>query len=68
MMLRLNSDDKGINVPVHMTLLELNPHLLHALPDLFNWDIENTGNVLWRGRVDVSRLSFHAYDVLDVLF
>ena len=48
--------------------LKLKPHFFHTLPDLFNWDIENTRDVLWCRCVHVSRLTFHADDILDVLF
>ena len=48
--------------------LKLKAHFLHALPDLLNRDIKNPGDVLWCRCVDVSRLTFHADDILDVLF
>ena len=47
--------------------LKLKAHFLHALLDLFNRDIKYSGDVLWCRRIDVSRLTFHADDIFDVL-
>ena len=48
--------------------MKLNPHFLHTQPDLFNWDIENPGDVFWRRRDYVSRLTFYTDTILDVFF
>ena len=39
--------------------LYLQVHVLHALPDLFNRDIKDSDDVLWRRRDYVSRLTFY---------
>ena len=48
--------------------LYLQVHFLHALPDVFNCDVEYSGDLLWCRRIDVSRLTFHTDAVLDVFF
>ena len=47
--------------------LKLKAHFLHALLYLFNRDVEYISDVLWCRRIDISRLTFHADDILDVL-
>ena len=46
----------------------LSSHLLHALLNLFQWDIEHARDVEWGDCIHASRLTFHANQVLDVLF
>ena len=46
----------------------LSSHLLHALLNLFQWNIEHARDVEWGDGIHATRLTFLANQVLDVLF